>query len=190
MVISCAGLVAKVLFDVRTRSCFGRTHGDGPIGRGNVYPHLTLREIEYLEYIRKKDLVVYDELMAKLEGDRRKRRAIKTKRDIMRMTDLMHGHTNGQMYGQNARLSQKEMHQQQQVQQQHLLQQQNLKLQQLTQMPAQKPTKLTTPMTQCCPLKKLAAPLTPSEQTTLPSPYKQANKMLDEAMMDVTEKVV
>lgn len=66
MVISCIGFITKLLDHLVTITCF--------LAQGShakrVYQSLTLRECEYLEFIRKKNVPVYGKLIRKLKEER------------------------------------------------------------------------------------------------------------------------
>lgn len=66
MVISCIGLIVQLVDHLVTITCF--------LSQGSqakrVYQSLTLRECEYLEFIRKKNMPVYGKLIRKLKEDR------------------------------------------------------------------------------------------------------------------------
>jgi hypothetical protein len=66
MVISCIGFISQLVDHLITITCF--------LSQGSqakrVYQSLTLRECEYLEYIRKKDMLVYGKLIRKLKEER------------------------------------------------------------------------------------------------------------------------
>lgn len=66
MVISCVGLIMQMVDHGITMACF--------LSQGSqakkVYQSLTLRECEYLEYIRKKNMPVYGKLIRKLKEER------------------------------------------------------------------------------------------------------------------------
>jgi len=66
MVISCIGLIMQIVDHAITITCF--------LSQGSqakkVYQSLTLRECEYLEFIRKKNLTCYGKLIRKLKEDR------------------------------------------------------------------------------------------------------------------------
>ena len=66
MIISCIGFIMQVVDHVITITCF--------LSQGShakkVYQSLTLRECEYLEFIRKKNLAIYGKLIRKLKEAR------------------------------------------------------------------------------------------------------------------------
>lgn len=66
MVVSCIGLIMKLVDHLITITCF--------LSQGSqakkVYQALTLRECEYLEFIRKKNMPVYGKLIRKLKEER------------------------------------------------------------------------------------------------------------------------
>ena len=66
MVISSVGLIMQVVDHLITMACF--------LSQGSqakkVYQSLTLRECEYLEYVRKKNMPVYGKLIRKLKEER------------------------------------------------------------------------------------------------------------------------
>ena len=66
MIISCIGFIMQVVDHVITITCF--------LSQGShakkVYQSLTLRECEYLEFIRKKNLTIYGQLIRKLKEAR------------------------------------------------------------------------------------------------------------------------
>jgi len=66
MIISCIGFITQLVDHLITITCF--------LSQGSqakrVYQSLTLRECEYLEFIRKKQLTVYGKLIRKLKEER------------------------------------------------------------------------------------------------------------------------
>lgn len=66
MVVSCIGLIMKLVDHLITITCF--------LSQGSqakkVYQALTLRECEYLEFVRKKNMPVYGKLIRKLKEER------------------------------------------------------------------------------------------------------------------------
>jgi len=66
MIVSCIGFIMQVVDHLVTITCF--------LSQGSqakrVYQSLTLRECEYLEYVRKKNLPVYGRLIRKLKEER------------------------------------------------------------------------------------------------------------------------
>lgn len=66
MIVSCIGLITQLVDHLVTITCF--------LSQGSqakrVYQSLTLRECEYLEFIRKKNMPVYGKLIRKLKEDR------------------------------------------------------------------------------------------------------------------------
>ena len=66
MVVSSVGLIMKIVEPIVTTACF--------LSQGSqakkVYQSLTLRECEYLEYVRKKKMLVYGKLIRKLKEER------------------------------------------------------------------------------------------------------------------------
>jgi len=66
MVISCIGFITQLVDHLITITCF--------LSQGSqakrVYQSLTLRECEYLEFIRKKNMTVYGKLIRKLKEER------------------------------------------------------------------------------------------------------------------------
>ena len=66
MVVSCVGLIMQIVDHLITTACF--------LSQGSqakkVYQSLTLRECEYLEYVRKKNMPVYGKLIRKLKEER------------------------------------------------------------------------------------------------------------------------
>ena len=66
MVVSSLGLIMQIVDHLITRSCF--------LSQGSqakkVYQSLTLRECEYLEYVRKKNMPIYGKLIRKLKEER------------------------------------------------------------------------------------------------------------------------
>merc|ERR1712048_1477075 len=66
IVVSALGLVQKIVDHVITITCFLRQGGEA----WKVYRTLSLRECEYLEYIRRKDLVLYSELVQQIKWQR------------------------------------------------------------------------------------------------------------------------
>lgn len=66
MVVSCIGFITQLVDHLVTITCF--------LSQGSqakrVYQSLTLRECEYLEFIRKKNLPVYGKLIRKLKEER------------------------------------------------------------------------------------------------------------------------
>ena len=66
MLVSSIGLVMKIVDHIITADCF--------LSQGSqakkVYQSLTLREREYLEYIRKKNMTIYGNLIRKLKEER------------------------------------------------------------------------------------------------------------------------
>lgn len=65
IVVSVVGLLAKLIEHVITIACFQKTDRQAR----RMYAELTLREVEYLEYIRQKNMPIYNEIIAKLKGD-------------------------------------------------------------------------------------------------------------------------
>ena len=66
MIVSCVGLITQIINHLITKTCF--------LSQGSqakkVYQSLTLRECEYLEYVRKNNLPVYGKLIRKLKEER------------------------------------------------------------------------------------------------------------------------
>jgi len=65
-VVSSLGLVQKIVDHIITITCFLRQGGEA----WKVYRTLTLRECEYLEFVRRKDLVLYHELVQQIKWQR------------------------------------------------------------------------------------------------------------------------
>jgi len=66
IVVSVVGLVIQLIDHIMTIACFAR--GGSPAIK--IYKKLTLRECEYLEFIRRKNLALYGEVIRKLKDER------------------------------------------------------------------------------------------------------------------------
>ena len=66
MIVSCVGLIMQIVNHLTTRACFLPQGSQAK----KVYHSLTLRECEYLDFVRKKNMPVYGKLIRKLKEER------------------------------------------------------------------------------------------------------------------------
>ena len=79
IVISISGWINYVIIHLYHMLCFGKL-----CCRKTIYQYLTLREIEYLQYMKKKNLVQYGAVLRKLKEHRYEMVAVKTVQDSVR----------------------------------------------------------------------------------------------------------